>query len=339
MNTSAAMLEPATAITRRSVRFTGERVELLDEPLPALKANELRVRTETSLISVGTEIAWIEEKAKTREHCWLGYSNIGVIEALGAEANGFKLGQRVLSYCGHSSLNHLLADPGVVIPVPEGLSSERAAFGQLAGIAYHVVQRAAPKLNEPTVVIGQGAVGSLILQVAKLAGASPLIAIDMDSARLESAQRLGAIGLHPQKDDVLARVKEIAGADGVPLCIEVATNAKAFELAFQLLGLRGRLIVTSTLFEAVPMPILQGFIEKELSVIGAHAPKTPLTSNLYYPWTQAGNRTKAMAAMLDGRVKVEHLLSHKIQPQEAPAIYGRLREKDRSIVGVVIDWR
>ncbi|HYF50954.1 MAG TPA: zinc-binding alcohol dehydrogenase [Planctomycetota bacterium] len=336
---SAPALNAVATMTAKSVRFMGERVELIDEEVTALKPNQVRLRTETTLVSIGTEIAWIEQKAKTKEPCWLGYSYVGTIEALGSDVSGHRVGERVLASKGHCSGGNLSVEPGSLVPVPEGLSSERAAFGTLAAIAYHIVQRAAPRLNEPTVVIGQGAVGSLILQVAKMAGASPLIAVDMDPARLEMAAKLGAIPLNPAKDDVVARVKELTGGDGVPLCIEVATNPKAFELAFKLLGLRGRLIVTSTLFESVPMPILDGFIEKEISVIGAHAPKTPATPNTYYPYTQAGNKAAAMQAMLDGRLKVDHLLSHKIKPHEAPAIYERLRQKDRSIVGVLIDWR
>jgi threonine dehydrogenase-like Zn-dependent dehydrogenase len=89
----------------------------------------------------------------------------------------------------------------------------------------------------------------------------------------------------------------------------------------------------------VPFNILSDFILRELTVLGAHQPKSPTEPNAYFPWTQHGNRTAAMKGMLDGWLRVDHLISHRIAPTDAPDIYERLRQRDPSIVGVLIDWR
>jgi threonine dehydrogenase-like Zn-dependent dehydrogenase len=336
---SPALASVGAAITRRSVYFNGTDVEIISEPIPEIKANQVRVRAEATLISIGTEIAWIEKLAPERKATHLGYSNVGVIEAVGAEVTGFRVGQRVLVCSSHSSHCNVTIEPGALVEVPENLSPEHASFTMLASIAYHVVQRGAPKLSEPTAVMGQGVVGSLIMQSAKLCGAEPLIAIDVDAGRLKTAERLGAIPVNAATENVVERVKQITGGAGVSLVIEAATNPAAFETAFKILNLRGRLVVTSTVFGNAPFPVLEGFIEKELTVIGAHQPKVPLASNDYYPFTQSSNRLATMKAMADGRLRVDHLLSHTIRPEDAPAIYARLMKKDRSIVGAVIDWR
>jgi threonine dehydrogenase-like Zn-dependent dehydrogenase len=338
---SAPVLSPvgAAAITRRSVYFNGTDVEIISETLPALKPNEVRVRSEATLISIGTEIAWIEQLAKDGAGTHLGYSHTGVIEAVGADVSGYKVGDRVLSCSSHSSHTNVTVAPGALDLIPLNLASEHAAFTLLASIAYHIVQRGAPKLSEPTAVIGQGVVGSLIMQSAKLCGAEPLIAIDVDAGRLKTAERLGAIPVNAATEDVAERVKQITGGAGVSLVIEAATNPAAFEMAFKILSLRGRLVVTSTVFGNAPFPVLDGFIEKELTVIGAHQPKVPLAPNAFYPFTQSSNRVACMKAMAAGRLRVDHLLSHTIRVEEAPAIYQRLRAKDRSIIGAVIDWR
>jgi 2-desacetyl-2-hydroxyethyl bacteriochlorophyllide A dehydrogenase len=323
--------------TLDQLMFDGVKVALVQNPLPPPAENEVRIRTEFSHVSIGTEIAYIDKFTPTKQSTGLGYSNVGVIEELGAKATGFKVGQRVFTGLPHASHGNVNVQRGIV-PVPDGLSSDFATLAGLSAVAYHVVERAAPRMLEPTIVMGQGVVGSLIAQVARLCGAEPVIVVDTDLVRLETARKIGFQTVDASREDAIARVKELNGGKGVPLCIEAATSARAISDAMKMLCLRGRLVLSSTIFDPVPFHILEDFIERELTVIGAHQPKCPMESNPYYLWTQVDNRRGALHAMLDGRLKVEHLISHRVKPHEATAIYERLRQKDRSIVGIVIDW-
>ena len=63
-----------------------------------------------------------------------------------------------------------------------------------------------------------------------------------------------------------------------------------------------------------------------------------VSKNPYFLWTQPGNRIATMEGVRDGRLHVDHLISHRIKPDEAPAVYERLLQKDRAFVGVLIDW-
>lgn len=335
---TAATAEALTKTAALQVlQFDGVRVSLFEQPLPPPSENEIRIRSEFTHVSIGTEIAYIDKFTPLKQPTGLGYSNVGVIEELGANVRGFKAGQRVFSGLPHASHGNVSANNAVA--VPDGLSSDRATFAGLAQVAYHVVERASPKLLEPTAIIGQGVVGSLIAQIARLCGAQPIIVVDTNPIRLETARKLGFQTVDASREDSVARVKELNGGKGVSLCIEAATSARALSDAMKMLALRGRLVISSTIFEPVPFRILEDFIERELTVIGAHQPKCPIEPNVYYPWTQNENRLGSMKAMLDNRLNVDHLISHRIKPTEAPAIYERLRQKDRSIVGVVIDWR
>jgi 2-desacetyl-2-hydroxyethyl bacteriochlorophyllide A dehydrogenase len=324
--------------TERALVFDGRHVVLGDRHLEPLKPNQVRLRAEFTHVSIGTEIAYIDEYSKSQKPSGgLGYSFVGVIEELGAEVRGWNRGQRVLTFANHASATNVTVEPGALVPVPDGLNPDKAALAVLGSIAYHVVQRAAPKMLETTVVLGQGVVGSLIAQVARFCGVDPIV-VDTDAGRLRVAREIGFQTVDATREDAIARVKELTGGKGATLCIEAATNAKAIDNAMKMLALRGRLVLTSTIFEPVPFHILGDFIERELTVIGAHQPKCPIVPNEYYFWNQVDNRTAAMLAMRDDRLKVEHLISHRVKPQEAPALYERLRAKDRSIVGMVIDW-
>ena len=70
---------------------------------------------------------------------------------------------------------------------------------------------------------GCGPIGCFAVGVARAAGASLVIASDFNARRLELARAMGAqVTLDPARDDVLARVRELTGGDGVDLVCEMS---------------------------------------------------------------------------------------------------------------------
>jgi 2-desacetyl-2-hydroxyethyl bacteriochlorophyllide A dehydrogenase len=299
----------------------------------------VRLRTQWTQVSIGTEVSTIDDARSKGQEAWLGYSNVGVVEALGAGVTDVSEGQRILSAQPHASAVNVPTGPANLVPVPERLGPDVATLGVLGSVAYHVVERASPRLLEPTAVIGQGVVGSIILQLALACGARPVIAIDADGKRLNRASELGAThAVDASKENVAERVREITNGQGVSLCIEAANSPTAYPLGISLLALRGRFVVSSFVTQPVQFVIDTDIVRRELSIIGAHQPKSPREPNPYYPWTQSMNRLATMEMIRDGRLKVDHLISHRIKPADATAVYERLVQRDRSFVGVLIDW-
>lgn len=321
----------------RALRFDGHDLVLVDHDLPPPPAGTVRVRSEWTQVSIGTETAWIREHAATGTAVELGYANVGIIAELGPGVTGWEIGQRVLSSAPHASAANVPAQELLVVPA--GLAPDRAAAAVLGSIAFHIVQRAAPRVLEAAAVIGQGVVGSLTLQLLRGCGVEPLIAIDADRSRLAFARDLGAETVDCATGDAIERVRSLTGGAGVALCVEAANTAEAFPTALAILALRGRLIATSTIHRPVPIRVLDDVIERELSIIGAHQPKCPTSPNPYHPWTQAGNRLAAMRAIRDGRLHTDHLVSHRVPAEAAIGLYERLLAGDRTIVGALIDWR
>lgn len=89
--------------------------------------------------------------------------------------------------------------------------------------------------GDSVVVIGCGAVGLSVIQGARIAGASPIVAVDVVPAKLELARSLGASDVVRSGEDVEARVRDAVdgGADvafeclGRPETIELATRITA----------------------------------------------------------------------------------------------------------------
>ncbi len=81
--------------------------------------------------------------------------------------------------------------PRSLIPLPETMSDEEAAVVEPVALALHVLDYMKPNLGDWVTIIGQGAIGLLMTQVALMKGCR-VIAVDLEEYRLELSQKYGA---------------------------------------------------------------------------------------------------------------------------------------------------
>jgi L-iditol 2-dehydrogenase len=92
-------------------------------------------------------------------------------------------------------------------------------------------------------IIGAGAIGLLILQVARLAGAHPIFVADRLPARLRLAEKLGGIAIDAAAEDPVLRVQKETGGRGVDVAIEAAWGDTSVAQAAEMARLGGRLVL------------------------------------------------------------------------------------------------
>jgi threonine dehydrogenase-like Zn-dependent dehydrogenase len=80
----------------------------------------------------------------------------------------------------------------LLLEVPNGLSTERAALTEPMAVGYHAVQKARLGKDDAPLVIGCGPVGLAVIAALKLIGATPIVAADFSSRRRELARQMGA---------------------------------------------------------------------------------------------------------------------------------------------------
>ena len=80
----------------------------------------------------------------------------------------------------------------MLLPVPNGLSTEGAALTEPVAVGVHAVEKAKLGADDVPMVIGCGPVGLAVIAALKLRGAAPIIAADYSPARRRLAQTLGA---------------------------------------------------------------------------------------------------------------------------------------------------
>ena len=279
---------------------TGEGL-VADVPAPAVQRGRVLVRAAASLVSAGTERAFVElgrksllgkakerpdlvgkvlEKVKSEgllstlqsvrekldESHALGYSAAGLVVEVGEDVTEFRAGDRVAcagtGYAAHAEL--LSVPKNLCVRLPDGVDFESGAFATLGAIALQGVRLAEPTLGESVVVVGLGLIGQLAAQLLRANGCR-VFGVDLDASKVELARRLGA-------DDGCvagAGVKEAVlkwsrgrGADAVLLTAATQSD-EPIELAGDISRLRGRVVAVGLVGMNVPR---QSYFQRELSL-------------------------------------------------------------------------
>lgn len=142
-------------------------------------------------------------------------------------------------FFGQSSFaTHALATERNLVEVPKDLPLEVLAplgYGMQTGAGTIMNSLQVPK-GASVAVFGTGAVGLAAVMAARLAGADPIIGVDIRPARLALALELGATHvIDGRQGDVAARIGEITGS-GVDHVLEITGDAKMHQLAVDVLN-------------------------------------------------------------------------------------------------------
>lgn len=124
--------------------------------------------------------------------------------------------------------------------------------GVMAGIGA-AINTGEVKRGESVAVIGAGGVGTAAIAGAKLAGATTIIAVDIDPRKLEKAQELGATHtVNSQEKDAVEAIRELTGGFGADLVIDAVGIPATYKQAFYARDLAGRVVLVG-----VPDPSLK----------------------------------------------------------------------------------
>ena len=105
-----------------------------------------------------------------------------------------------------------IAMPASNVMKLDGIPTEIGAIMDPMGNAVHTVLEGDAVIGSTVLVLGCGPIGCFAVGVARAAGASLVIASDLNAKRLDIARQMGAhVTLNPRRDDVLARINELTG--------------------------------------------------------------------------------------------------------------------------------
>ena len=118
--------------------------------------------------------------------------------------------------------------PRSLIPVPANVTDEEAAVVEPVALALRVLNYMKPNLGDWVTIIGQGAIGLLMTQVALLKGCR-VIAVDLEDYRLELSEKYGADAtINAKNEDVVKTVRKLTKI-GSDIVIESAGTISTVE--------------------------------------------------------------------------------------------------------------
>lgn len=266
-------------------RFGGPEVfEVIEAPTPTPGPGQVLVRVRAAGVNLSETLMRQNRYAVTPElPAVLGNEVTGVIEALGAGVGGLAVGARVVAplfaagaFVGGYA-DYVLIDAGYVALLPDALSFEEATALMIQGLtALYLIKQVPPQGKTVLVSAAAGGVGSLLLQLAKRAGAKAVIAAASTTEKLDFARSLGAhAGVNYTRADWVEQARAASGGAGPDIIYESAgggvTNA-----SLQALAPLGQLVIYGALniqsFH-LGVPELLGLIFKNQSITGfAFAP-------------------------------------------------------------------
>jgi len=224
---TSTMNTPTTMKAVQLSRFGDPDVlNIIEVPIPTPGPGEVLIRIRAAGINFFETLIRQNRYAFTPQLPVVpGVEVAGVVEVLGEgidpDLNGkrvavplFAVGRPTGGYAEYISVR-----ASDVVAIPDGLQFEQAVALLVQGLtAAFLVRQSAPQAKAIAVTAAAGGVGSLLIQLAKQAGAKQVIALAGDPNKLEVTKSLGAdLALNYKNQGWIDQVKDATGGKGVDI--------------------------------------------------------------------------------------------------------------------------
>ncbi|WP_040338689.1 S-(hydroxymethyl)mycothiol dehydrogenase [Candidatus Blastococcus massiliensis] len=197
--------------------------------------------------------------------------------------------------------------------------------GVMAGVGA-AINTGAVRRGESVAVFGCGGVGDAAIAGATLAGASTIIAVDIDDRKLEWARKFGATHTVNSRDgDAVEAIKALTGGFGVDVAIDAVGHPKVFEQAFYARDLAGRVVMVG-----VPTPDM----EVTLPAIEIFGRGGAITSSWYGDCLPSRDFPMLVDLYLQGRFPLDDFVSETIGLGDVEEAFAKMHRGEvlRSVV-------
>ena len=324
-----------------------------DMPVPIPSENNMIVKIKYASIC-GTDFRTFRQgSSKINPPRILGHESAGMVIHAGAYAKskGFREGDRVTvapaigcGKCwpcktGHTNMCDSLEtlayhyegafaeqmeiprhaiEMGNVIKIPDNVSDMSAALSEPAACAYNAQTYLNIRPDDYVVIYGSGYIGCIHAELARLAGASKVIMVEIAKPRAEIAEKMipGIIMINPNEQNTVEEVKRVTGGRGANVVITALSVPSVHTEAQQIAAKMGRI----SLFGGIAGDG-KGYLDsnlihyKELSMHGVHA-------------TTAEMMKKIMEYVSEGRLNLEKYVSDVYDLKDIMKGFEAIRDRN-----------
>jgi len=332
---------------------TGKPLELENVPVPHPGKDELLIKVRATGIC-SSDIHYQEGRSRvTKLPITLGHEISGEVEKCGEDVQGFSPGDRVClfylvtcgncmmcnsskdNYCSSAKMLGKNLDGGfaeyVVVParnafaIPDNIPfSQAALITDAVATPFHALKRAAVQVGDSVLITGIGGLGIHAVQIARIMGASQVIAMDLDGQTLELAKKLGATEvINPGIDDVKESIAELTKGRGVDVAVELIGLTKTIRQSIEATGLGGKTVIVGICPEEIGLNPYYDLLLKERTILGS-----------------ADQCREDFPVIIDlaarGRLNLGHSVSHELPLEKINDGLEMLKNKNENPVRIVV---
>lgn len=336
---------------------------------PELKSTEVRVKTLFSGISSGTEMNFYRGTAPeyyqgfdrelrlfTKETSgWkyplpYGYEQVGEIVEVGKQVQYLNIGDRITARYGHRT-SAVLDEKEITVYdgprrgflenliLPKKMEPIRGVFVPLALVAFNGVLDASINVGEAVVVFGQGIVGQFVLQLCKLSGADPAIAVDLMEKRLELSKTLSGADytLNPSGGDVALRVRGITDKRGADVVIENSGSYGGLNEAIRCCAYSSKVVALGWCQkDAEKLSLGKEFHYNRVNIVSSQ--DRGINPQLDHRWNHYRLTQTVIKYLSMNILKTDDLISHKISFTEAQKAFELVDKNPERTMQVVLTF-
>ncbi|WP_405166062.1 zinc-binding dehydrogenase [Nocardia sp. NBC_01499] len=271
----------------------------------------------------------------------LGHEVAGSVAQVGPEVTGLAVGDRVALQAGEVRngtiytrgvdydggwAEYALATAATAIPIPDSLPFEQAAIipdavsTPWAAITVTGDVRAAQAVG----VWGVGGLGAHAVQLLRVVGAYPIIAVDPNAAARERAVEFGAdLALDSADPDLAKKVAEATGGGGIDVAFDFAGVPAVREQAVRVLARQGRLVLVGIVNEPLTIKYSAPFVVAQQQIRGHYG-------------SDATHVPQLIRLTAGGRLDLSRSISGVFPLADAPAVVDRLVRKEGDPIRLIL---
>ncbi len=327
---------------------------------PALKVKQIRVKSVLTAEKHGTSLAIyrggppfhvkryddrlklfvpLEGERRVVYPCHVGNMTVGVVVEIGEEVSKFKVGDRIYGYLPARETHTVDEDYPFIWKAPPELKNEELLCVDPATVALMAVREGGVRVGDRVAIFGLGAIGLMTVQMAKIAGAMMIIAVEPIELRGRLAEKYGADHvLNPNHYDVGLEIKKLTEGAGVDVSIEASGSHRALHQAIRSTAYGG-VIVPVSWYHGDAMGLDLGeewHFNRQIMVSGARVESEPYRD--YPRWTRSRVYTTVIELFKRRMLTIEGLLKPIVPFDKAIEAYRLIDEKPEETVKLAISY-
>jgi len=286
----------------------------------------------------------------------MGHEASGEIVAVGAGVSRWKAGDRVtfdstvyplddwFTLHGHYNLSegrevvgvspkdykrhgafaeYLVVPQHILYRIPDNVTFEQAAMVEPAAVAAHAMRLSGIQVGQSAVVFGSGMIGTFIVSMLRAAGATPVIAVDVDDEKLKMAAGYGAdLTVNSKNHPAVAEaVRAVTKGRGADFGFEAIGISATVNTMIDSLRKGGTAVLVGNITPSIDFP-LQKVVTTEIKVQGSCAIN--------------GEYELVLDMIASGALKVDSMISAVAPLSEGATWFNKLYNKEGNLNKVIL---